>query len=323
MMGGIPGDRLATVFGATGFIGRYVVQALAQAGWRVRVATRDPGRALFLRPYGVVGQVTPHFANIRDDATVAAAVDGADLVVNLVGILFEGGRQKMSAVHDEGAGRVARAAAAAGVGRLVHVSAIGADAGSPSVYARTKAAGEAAVRAAFPAATILRPSIVFGAEDAFFNRFAAMAGMSPALPLIGGGKTRFQPVYVGDVRDAVIAAAEREDVAGRVFELGGPGVYSFRELMALTLEFSGRRRALVTVPWGVARLQARVAGLLPNPPLTADQVTLLARDNVVGADAATLADLGIEASALEAIVPTYLARFRPGGRFHGRHRSPA
>lgn len=318
-----PGDRLATVFGGTGFIGRYVVQALAQQGWRVRVATRDPSNALFLRPYGVVGQVIPQFANIRDDSTVAAAVADADLVVNLVGILFESGRQKMRAVHDEGAGRVARAAAAAGAARFVHLSAIGADPQSPALYGRTKAAGEAAVRDGFAEATILRPSIVFGPEDAFFNRFAAMAGLAPALPLIGGGRSRFQPVYVGDVSDAVMAAATREDAGGRTYELGGPGIYTFRELMALTLKFSGRRRALVTIPWGVARLQARLTGLLPKPPLTLDQVTLLQRDNVVAEDAATLADLGVEATALEAIVPTYLDRFRPGGRFHSRHRSPA
>ncbi len=314
-----PGEKVATVFGATGFIGRYLVQAMARRGWRVRAATRDPGAALFLKPYGAVGQVTPEFANIRDDATVAAVTDGSDYVINLVGILFERGRRTFAATHDDGARRVAEAAARTGADRLVHISAIGADAASEAAYARTKAAGEAAVRQAFADATILRPSIVFGPDDDFFNRFAGMAGISPFLPLIGGGTTRFQPVYVGDVVDAILAALDQPDAKGKTYELGGPTVYTFRELMELTLEYSGRRRALATVPWGMARLQARVLGLLPKPPLTLDQLALLKSDNVVAEGALTAADLGIVPTAAEIILPTYLNRYRPGGRFANRH----
>ena len=314
-----PGEKIATVFGATGFIGRYLVQAMARRGWRVRAATRDPGAALFLKPYGTVGQITPEFANIRDDATVAAVTDGSDYVVNLVGILFERGRRTFAATHDDGARRVAEATARAGADRLVHISAIGADAASEAAYARTKAAGEAAVRNAFADATVLRPSIVFGPDDDFFNRFAAMTRISPFLPLIGGGTTRFQPVYVGDVVDAVMAAIDRPDAKGKTYELGGPAVYSFRELMELTLQHSGRKRALATVPWGLARLQARVLGLLPKPPLTTDQLTMLKTDNVVSDDALTAADLGITPTAAEIILPTYLDRYRAGGRFSRRH----
>ena len=260
----------------------------------------------------------PTFANIRDDHSVAAAVAGADHVINLVGILYESGRQTFNAVHHEAAGRIARAAAEAGASRMIQVSAIGAAPESRSRYARSKAAGERAVLEAFPDATILRPSIVFGPEDGFFNLFAAMARLSPFLPLIGGGRTRFQPVYVGDLADATLACLDREDSKGRTYELGGPTVYTFRQLMELLLKTIGRERALVTVPWTIAGLQAMVLGLLPKPLLTRDQLAQLKSDNVVTEGALTLSDLDIEPTAAELIVPTYLDRFRIGGRFAGR-----
>ena len=307
--------RTATVFGGTGFIGRYVVKGLAEAGWVVRVAVRHPAAALFLKPMGDVGQITPVAANLRDDASVAAAVAGVDSVFNLVGILYQSRRQRFAAIHADGAGRVAAAAAAAGVGRLVHVSAIGANPASRAAYGRSKAAGEQAVLASFPAATIIRPSIVFGPEDDFFNRFARLARLLPALPLIGGGKTRFQPVYVGDVAAAMVAANERPDSAGKTYELGGPRIYTFKELLELLLSQIQRDRLLLPVPWGVARLQACFLELLPVPPLTRDQVTLLEVDNVVAPNAAGLADLGITPTAAEIILPTYLDRFRPHGYY--------
>jgi NADH dehydrogenase len=267
-----------------------------------------------------VGHITPVAANIRNDASVAAAVAGVDHVVNLVGILYESGAQRFAAIHAEGAGRVAAAAKAAGAKRLLHVSAMGADPGSPALYARSKAEGEAAVRSAFPEAVILRPSIVFGPEDDFFNRFAGMARFSPALPLIGGGKTRFQPVYVGDVADAAakILTAPLDapfPYAGKTYELAGPKIYSFRELMELLLSEIGRKRVLLPIPWGIARMQAAVLGLLPFPPLTPDQVKLLERDNVASGQLPGFAELAIAPSGPEAVLPAYLDRFRLGGRF--------
>jgi NADH dehydrogenase len=312
------GQKTVTLFGGTGFVGRYVAQRLAHRGWRIIVASRHPDRALPLKTAGAVGQVVPVFADVRDDGSVAAAVAGADAVVNLVGILFERGRQRFDAVHGEAAGRVARAAAAAGATRFVQISAIGASADSPSAYARTKAAGEAAVRSAFPAATILRPSVIFGPEDGFFNLFAGLARMAPVLPLYGGGTTRFQPVYVQDVADAVVACLEGEGAAGQTYELGGPRVYSFRELMALTLKQTGRRKRLVSLSWGVASLQAKLFSLLPKPLLTPDQVLQLKIDNIVAPGAKTLADLGIAPTPAELILPSYLDRYRPGGRFGNR-----
>jgi uncharacterized protein YbjT (DUF2867 family) len=312
------GQKTVTLFGGTGFVGRYVAQRLAHRGWRIIVASRHPDRALPLKTAGSVGQVVPVFADVRDDGSVAAAVAGADAVVNLVGILFERGRQRFDAVHGEAAGRVARAAAAAGATRFVQISAIGASADSPSAYARTKAAGEAAVRAAFPAATILRPSVIFGPEDGFFNLFAGLARMAPFLPLFGGGTTRFQPVYVQDVADAIVACLEGEGTADQTYELGGPRVYSFRELMALTLKQTGRRKRLVSLSWGVASLEAKLFSLLPKPLLTPDQVLQLKIDNVVAPGAKTLADLGIAPTPVELILPSYLDRYRPGGRFGNR-----
>ncbi len=307
------GPQLVTVFGGSGFIGRYVVRRLVRAGHRVRVAIRRPDEGLFLKPFGAVGQIDLVQANVRDDASVARAVAGADAVINLVGILYEGGRQTFDAVQAEGAGCIARAAAAAGVARLIHISAIGAAADSPSEYAKAKAEGETAVREAFPTATILRPSVVFGAEDDFFNRFGRMARFAPALPLIGGGQTRFQPVFVDDVACAIFNALTREDAAGRTYELGGPKVYTFEEIMNLVLETTCRRRALVPVPFFAAKLLGSVLGLLPVPPLTRDQVVLLERDNVVGPGAPGLADLGVAPTPAEAVVESYLARYRRGG----------
>ena len=303
---------VATVFGGTGFIGRYVVKRLAAAGHVVRVAGRDPELAQSLRPMGRVGQIVPLFAPLGHDDAVRRAVDGASLVVNLVGILAEATPGQFMAVHAEGAGRVARHAAAAGAQRLVQISAIGADAASPSEYGRSKAAGEAAVREAFPTATVLRPSLVFGAEDKFFNRFAGMARVLPVMPVISGD-SRFQPVYVGDVADAVMAGLTRDDAAGRVFELGGPEVLTFRAILAWILKETQRRRPLLEIPPAVARLQAGVAQRLPGKPFTLDQLTMLSRDNVVAEGALGLAALGIVATPIDAVVPAYLDRYRAGG----------
>lgn len=312
----LPNERTVTVFGGSGFIGRYIVRNLALRGWRVRVAVRDTAKANFLRPLGVVGQVTPVFANIRDDASVAAAVRGADIVINLVGILSESGAQSFAATHADGAARVARAAKAAGAERLIQMSSLGADAESPSAYARTKAAGEAAVLAAFPEATILRPSVVFGPEDNFFNMFAGTARLSPFLPLIGGGHTRFQPVYVADVADAVMACLDRPESKGQTYELGGPKTYSFKELMELLLRNTGQTRALLPLPWGLATVMATFLGLLPKPLLTRDQVAQLRSDNVVAEGAKGFADLGIAPTTAEIVLPTYLDIYRRGGRFN-------
>jgi NADH dehydrogenase len=304
--------KVATVFGGAGFIGRQVVQRLARLDYVVRVVGRNPEAMRPLMTAGMVGQVVPLAADLRQDAALARAVAEADWVVNLVGILAEGKHGDFQRLHGELPGRIGQVAAMAGVGRLVHVSAIGADAAGPSEYARSKAAGEAALRQAFPRATILRPSIVFGPDDSFFNRFAAMARMMPVLPVIRGG-TKFQPVYVGDVADAVLAALTRDDTEGRLYELGGPRVASFRELMALVLDATGRRRRLVEVPDGMARLLAR----LPGGPLTADQLEQLGRDNVVSPGADGLAALGITPKTMESVVPDYLSRFRSGGQHQG------
>ncbi|HEY9568193.1 MAG TPA: complex I NDUFA9 subunit family protein [Thalassobaculum sp.] len=307
--------KLATVFGASGFIGRNIVRELAARGLRVNAVCRDAEHAKFLKPMGNVGQVTPMRADVTDAAAVARAVRGAAVVVNLVGILYQSGRNTFEAVQATAPGTIAKAAAAAGATAMVHVSAIGADPDSRSVYARSKAAGEAAVRAAFPAATVLRPSIVFGPDDSFFNRFAAMALIMPVLPLIGGGLTKFQPVYVDDVADAALAALEQGGASGVTYELGGPSVYTFRQLLELMLAEIRRKRLLVPVPFCLASLEAAVLELLPAPPLTRDQVELLKRDNVVSAGMPALADLGIQATPLEIILPTYMDKFRIGGRY--------
>ncbi|MGF6862329.1 uncharacterized protein YbjT (DUF2867 family) [Rhodobacteraceae bacterium MBR-64] len=320
-------SQLVTIFGGSGFVGRYIARRMAQQGWRVRVAVRRPNEALFVRPYGAVGQVEPVFCNIRDDASVRAALTGADAVVNCVGILNAVGRNTFDAVQAEGATRIARIAAEGGVARLVHLSAIGADSASPSIYARTKAAGEAGVLEHFPQAVILRPSVVFGPEDRFFNRFGAMAVVSPVLPLVGA-ETRFQPVHVDDV-----AAAAALGVLGQarpgIYELGGPGVASFRALMQQMLGIIQRRRLIVGVPFAVARIvafgldavQAVTLGLVTNTVLTGDQVRNLRRDNVVAEGAMGFGELGIRPTALGAVLPDYMWRYRPSGQYAAITRS--
>jgi NADH dehydrogenase len=306
--------RRVTVLGASGFIGRYVVKRLAAQGALVCAVSRHASDARFLRPMGDVGQIAPIDADLRDDAALAAVIAGAEIVVNAVGILYERGAQRFDTLHHQLPRRIAVEARAAEVKQVVHISAIGADPQSTSTYARSKAAGEAALRAELPAAIVLRPSIVFGPEDSFFNRFAALARIAPALPLIGGGRTRFQPVYVGDVADAVLAALARPDAEGGVFELGGPEALSFKELMQLMLRTLRRRRLLVPVPFGLASLKAAFLEYLPTPPLTRDQVRMLHQDNVAAPGMPGLAELGITPTALELILPTYLDKYRRGGR---------
>jgi len=303
---------VATVLGGSGFIGRYVVKRLAAQGHIVRVAGRNTEAARGSMMAGRVGQVVPLYVSLSNDAAIQRATEGADMVVNLVGILAERQAGDFQRVQAEGAGRIARAAASHGVARMVQVSAIGADAESESLYARTKAEGEHAVRAAMPGATILRPSLVFGAEDQFFNRFGAMAMTLPVMPVISGN-TRFQPVYVGDVADAIMAVLARDDTMGRTYELGGPRVWTFREILAWILKETHRKRPLIEVPMGVARLQARIGELIPGKPFTRDQLTLLGRDNVVADGMPGLRDLGIEATPVELVVPEYLDRYRAGG----------
>jgi NADH dehydrogenase len=324
--------RVVTVFGGSGFLGRHLVKRLAARDAIVRVAVRDPEAALFLKPLGDVGQIVPWAADVTDKESVAFAVNGADSVVNLVGILFEKGKRTFERIHAEGAANVAAAAAAAGVKRLVQVSAIGADPESASAYARTKAAGEAAVMKAFPDATIVRPSVVFGPEDGFFNLFAGVARISPMLPvfgcpiwpkitfggegfpfkvdLYGDGGTKFQPVYVGDVADAIVVILTDPKTKGKTYELGGPRVYSFKAIMELLLKEIGRRRLIVPIPFAVGMIQGFFLQMLPRPLLTCDQVTLLKRDNVVAPGALTFKDLGISPTTAETILPTYLKRFR-------------
>jgi len=315
--------KLVTVFGGSGFLGRYTVRALARAGHRIRVGVRRPHLANFLLPMGHVGQIQIVCADVGDGHSVTRALKGAYAAVNLVGILYESGRQKFQKLHAEAAGLIAETAHREGAGALVHVSSIGADPKSDAVYARTKAEGELRVRDAYPGAVILRPSVVFGPEDQFFNRFAALARISPALPLIGGGHTRFQPVYVVDVASAILRCMEDATTAGRTYELGGPRIYTFRELMQFVLAETNRRRFLVPVPWSGAMLKATLLGLLPKPMLTRDQVRLLKCDNVVAPDALTLADLEIEPEPAEAIIPSYLWRFRREGQFEYPPRLPA
>lgn len=307
--------KTATVFGGSGFIGRYVVKRLAEAGARVRVAVRDVEGAKFLKPMGAVGQIAPFAVNVGDAATVETAVSDADLVVSSVGVLYESGAQTFERAHVDGPAAIAAAAAKHGVEKLVHISAIGADPASDSDYARSKAEGEAAVRDAYPSATILRPSVVFGPEDDFINRFAAMARLAPALPLVDGGGTKFQPVYVGDVADAVMAALSDDEASGRLYELGGPRVMTFREVLEFIMAETGRRRLLLPAPSFAIKPLAGLMELLPAPPLTRDQLKLLAVDNVVDPDAPGLSDLGVEPTALAAVAPTYLVRYRDGGQF--------
>lgn len=314
-------SKLVTIFGGSGFVGRYIARRMAKEGWRVRVAVRRPNEAIFVRPYGAVGQVEPILANIRDDASVAAAIAGADAVVNCVGVLTERGKNGFEAVQTEGAARIARMSAEAGVGQLVHLSAIGADAESDSDYARSKAEGEAAVQAHFPGAVILRPSVIFGTEDEFFNRFAKMTKLGPVLPLVGGN-SRFQPVYVDDVAKAAVAGVLGQAEAG-IYELGGPDVETLHDLMVKMLGVIRRRRLIVNLPFwvgsvmafGFGAMQALTVGLIHNGVLTRDQVRQLRRDNVVSDGTKGFADLGIDPTDMDAVLAEYLWVYRPGGQY--------
>ena len=311
--------RVVAVFGGSGFIGRYVVRALVARGDTVRAAVRHPDTAHFLRPMGDVGQVVLVQANLRDEASVARAVAGADAVVNAAGIYRQSGAQTFRAVHADGYERLARAAHAAGVRHFVQLSGIGVDLESPSAYVRSKAEGEAAARREFAEATVLRSSVVFGIDDSFFNQLAAIARVSPLLPLFGhtmadAGQTRIQPVYVGDVAAAVVAALDDPRAAGVTYELGGPRAYSYREVWSLILAIVNRRRLMVPIPFALARIQAGLLAILPNPPLTRDQLVLMEQDNVPASGAKGLADLGIKPTPVDAVLPRYLARFRRGSR---------
>lgn len=314
-------SKLVTIYGGSGFVGRYIARRMARAGWRVRVAVRRPNEAIFVKPYGVVGQVEPVLCNVRDDASVAAVMAGADAVVNCVGILAETGKNRFDKVQAEGATRIARIARKHGVGKLVHISAIGANPEAESDYSQTKAQGEAGVLEHFPNAVILRPSIIFGAEDQFFNRFASMSRLGPILPVVGA-ETLFQPVYVDDVARAAELALTGDAEAG-VYELGGPDVASFRALMQQMLSVIHRRKLIVNTPFFAAKLmgsgfdllQTLTLGLLANSLITRDQVSNLANDNVVGDDAKTFADLGIAPVSLASVLPDYLWRFRPSGQY--------
>jgi NADH dehydrogenase len=315
--------KLVVVFGGSGFVGRHIVRALAKRGYRIRVPVRRPDLAGHLQPLGNVGQIQPVQANVRMRWSVDRAVQGADHVINLVAILHESGRQKFNTLHEFGARAVAEAARSVGAG-LTHISALGADLNAESDYARTKALGEKAVLETVPDAVIFRPSINFGPEDSFFNRFADMARYSPVLPLIGGGQTKFQPVYVGDVAEAVARSVEGKIKGGQIYELGGPQVLTFKQCMEELLTVIERKRLLVPVPWWVANLQASVLGLLPNPPLTKDQILQLRQHNIVSEAAIkanrTLAGLDIQPQSIGTILPSYLWRFRAAGQFQ---RKPA
>ncbi|WP_184723533.1 complex I NDUFA9 subunit family protein [Caulobacter sp.] len=310
---------LVTVFGGTGFVGSQVVRALAKAGHRVRVAVRQPNLAYRMRMLGDVGQIEVFQANVRNPASVARALDGAEACVNLVGVLWESGRQKFQSVHVMAAQTVAQAAAKAGVKQLVHVSALGAKADSESKYFRTKAEGEQAVRAAFPGATIVRPSLVFGVDDKFFNKFAQIAALSPIMPVVGA-ETRIQPVFVGDVAAAIAKTVASPAAVGVTYELGGPAIFTMREIMQLVLTETGRNRPLVALPSPIAGLLGSLGDLQGSiipwaPPLTTDQVEMLKTDNVADGGLPGLAELGVAGTAVEAVVPSYLYRYRKGGQY--------
>ncbi|MBV7379690.1 complex I NDUFA9 subunit family protein [Maritimibacter dapengensis] len=313
-------SKLVTIYGGSGFVGRYIARRMAKAGWRVRIAVRRPNEALFVKPYGTVGQVAPILCNIRDDASVASAMKGADAVVNCVGTFDKGGKNNFDAVQHVGAERVARLAKAEGVSNLVHISAVGADADGPSLYAKSKAQGEAAILAHFPDAVILRPSVMFGPGDGFFNRFAGMTRFGPVLPIVGAD-TRFQPVYVDDVAHAAEMGAKGEAAPG-IYELGGPDVSTFREWMEEMLDVVQRRRLIVNIPFWIARIMGwgfdvanAITGRLFAMPISQDQVAQLGVDNVVSDDAKSFADLGITPTATEIILPEYLWRFRKDGQY--------
>lgn len=303
-------QQLITVVGGTGFLGRYVVRELAKSGYTIRVISRDPEAGLHLKTAGHVGQIVLQQGDITRPETLAGKLDGSYAVINLVGALYERGRQNFAALHSQGAEHLAKEAIKANVNRFIQISAIGVDKSQNAKYARTKANGEKAVKAAFPSATILRPGILFGAEDNFYNQFARMACFSPLLPLIGGGKTRFQPLFVADAARAVVAAMETPDSSGKTYELGGPRVYSFREMLEYILRITHRSPFLLPLPFGVATLIGAVGEWMPTPFLTRDQVKMLQYDNVVDKEARTLAELGITATPVEMVVPEYLARYR-------------
>ncbi len=319
-------EKLITLIGGSGFVGRHAARALAKRGYRIRVACRRPDLAGHMQTLGNPGQIMPVQANVRYPASLAAACDGAHAVINLTGVLYSAGAQSFDAVHVFGAEASAKAAKAAKVRVFIHLSAIGASATSASAYATSKAEGETRARASFPGAIIIRPSIVFGPEDKFFNRFAALSRLSPVLPLIGGGETKFAPVFVGDVAEAIARLVDRGESDGKTYEFGGPEELSFKQLMQFTLKTIGRKRLLVPVPWGVAKLQGMILGLLPKPLLTADQVELLKTGNVVSEQAKrerrTLEGLGVAPSGIEAIVPSYLYRYRRAGQFTGPSGTP-
>ncbi|UWQ28712.1 complex I NDUFA9 subunit family protein [Leisingera sp. M523] len=314
-------SKLVTIYGGSGFVGRYIARRMAKEGWRVRVAVRRPNEAMHVKPYGVPGQVEPVFCNIRDDMSVAAVMQGADAVVNCVGVLNELGKNSFGAIHAEGAGRIARIASQQGVASLVHISAIGADADGPSEYAKTKAAGEAAVLQSFPGAVILRPSVIFGTEDGFFNRFAGMTRLSPVLP-IAAGSIEFQPVFADDVARAAVKGALGQAEPG-IYELGGPEVKSFRALMVQMLEVIHRRRMILSLPrpaawllaFGFDMLQAASFQLIENKVLTRDQLRSLKADNVVSEGAKGFGDLGISPVTVGSVLPDYLWKFRPSGQY--------
>ena len=314
-----PSEKLITIIGGSGFVGRHIVRALAKRGYRIRVACRRPDLAGHVQPLGTPGQIMPIQANVRYPASIAAACDGAFAVINLTGVLYSSGAQSFDAVHVFGAEASAKAARAAKARLFIQMSAIGANADSASVYAKSKAEGEKRARAAFPGAILLRPSIVFGPEDDFFNRFAALSRFAPALPLIGGGATKFAPVFVGDVAEAVARLIDKGEADGKTYELGGPEILTFKQLLQFTLDTIGRKRLLVPVPWAIAKVQAMILGLLPKPLLTTDQVELLKSDNVVSEAARkerrTLEGLGLTPRGIEGIVPSYLYRYRKAGQF--------
>ena len=314
-MTAIPSTKLVTIFGGSGFLGRHIVRALANDGWRIRVAVRRPNNANFLTTMGRVGQIQLLKANVRDDDAVRGALKDADAAINLAGILYQTGRQRFDSIHVEGATRVARLSAELAVPRLLHVSSLGAHTESRAKYAKTKAEGERSVRELYPTATIFRPSAVFGPEDDFFNKFAWLARMSPVLPVIGGGGTRLQPVFVGDVSQAAARVLQEPSTVGEIFELGGPEIMTLREIMELVLKVTHRKRMLLPLPFALARIQGAVLGILPKPLITLDQVRLLERDNVVSEGARGFRELAITAEAAEAIIPSYLWRFRKQGQF--------
>lgn len=313
-------DQIVTIFGGTGFVGRYIVAQIAKTGARIRVITRHPEAAYFLRPNGVVGQIVPEFCDYKDQKNIAHAIRGSSIVINCLGILFEKNKGDFERIHTHIPQMIAQSCAQQDNTRFIHISALGVDR-AQSLYAKTKFAGEQEILKACPQATLLRPSVVFGSEDKFFNMFAKLALFAPALPLIGGGKTLFQPVYVADIADAVMACIAQPSTCATIYELGGPDIVSFRDIYQKLFEFTGRKRMLVSLPWGVANIQAHILNLLPTPLLTPDQVISLKTDNIVQENAKTFANLGITPRSMDSILPTYLTRYRPGGRFGDKKRA--